>query len=111
MRAKGVGEQLINNVINITIVDDFLNKRKIRAQAPSIYMKTFADENPDLSITMRTHLIDVEGFGIATDDYDTFIQSRAAAVSEALRAKIIPRTIDMALQTDLQYDYEEGVAD
>jgi hypothetical protein len=111
LRARGIGELWINNVINITIVDDFLNKRKIRAQAPSIYMKTFADENPDLSITMRTHLIDVEGFGIATDDYDTFIQNRAAAVSEALRAKIIPRTIDMAQQTDLQYDYEEDAVD
>lgn len=111
LRARGINEQWINNVINITIVDDFLNKRKIRAQAPSIYMKIFADENPDLSITMRTHLIDIEDFGIATDDYDAFIQNRARAVSEALRTRIIPRPIDMTLQTDLQYDYEEGVAD
>lgn len=110
LRTKGVDEQRINNIINITIVDDFLNKRKIRAQAPSIYMETFANENPDLSITMRTHLMDVEGFGIETDDYDTFIQKRAESVSKALRAKIIPRTIDMTLQTDLQYDYEESIA-
>ena len=38
----------INHILNITIVDDFLNKREISAKAPSVYMKKFTKQNPDM---------------------------------------------------------------
>ena len=79
-----------NHVLNITIVDDHLNKRRIRARAPSDYMATFAGENDDLDRTMRSHLIaDLSEFGVWADDYDTFLAKRAKALSEALRERIL----------------------
>jgi hypothetical protein len=38
----------INHVANITLVDDFLNKRLIRAQSPKTYMKQFISRNSDI---------------------------------------------------------------
>jgi len=100
----GVEESRINNILNITIVDDYLNKRKIRARAPSDYMKEFAKSNDDLDATMKTHLIDdLDGFGVWSDDYDSFIQKRAEALGAELAKRIITRTTDatgQSLRTD-----------
>jgi len=96
----GVEDARINNVLNITIVDDYLNKRKIRARAPSDYMKEFARSNDDLEGTMKTHLIgDLDAFGVWSDDYDVFIRERAEAVSAELTNRIIARTADAAGQS------------
>ncbi|MBM7572567.1 DUF262 domain-containing protein [Aquibacillus albus] len=90
LKKKGEEEFFINHILNITIVDDFLNKRKIRAQAPSKYMQTFKKDNDKLIETMQTHLInDIDNFGIWDDDYDTFFEKRAEVVSEELEKKII----------------------
>ena len=44
---KGEEKFKINHILNITIVDDFLNKNKIRAKAPSKYMKEFLNDIPN----------------------------------------------------------------
>jgi len=77
-----------NSVINITFVSDHLNKRKIGAKAPSNYIGEFQDENPDINKSLHSHLIDIEGFGIESDDYDTFLQSRAKLVYRELQSRI-----------------------
>jgi hypothetical protein len=108
LEKRGVDEIRINNVLNITIVDDYLNKRKIRARAPSDYMKEFQAANRTLPSTMKTHLInDIEDFGIWNDDYDIFLRKRADAVSTELKKRLIERRVDtqgQALRTD---DLEE----
>ena len=38
LRKQNYGEFRINHILNITIVDDFLNKREIKAKAPSKYL-------------------------------------------------------------------------
>lgn len=92
---KGVEEQRVNNVINITIVDDYLNKREIRARAPSEYMKRFSESNSKISDAMETHLIgEFDTYGISNNDYDTFLNVRAARISDELKLRIIPRPID-----------------
>lgn len=79
-----------NNILNITIVDGYLNKNKIRAKAPSIYMSTFKKDNPQLSETMKTHLIeDIEEFGIWENAYELFFDERAKIVSAELSKRII----------------------
>ena len=60
LEAQGEHPWYINHIANITIVDDYLNKRKIKAKAPSAYMRAFRRENPRLDETMRTHLIDLD---------------------------------------------------
>ncbi len=84
----------INHVANITIVDDFLNKRSIRAKAPSEYMAEYRDGNADLETAMRTHFIDIHQDGIFTDDWPTFFANRCQRISEALRQRLIPTSKD-----------------
>lgn len=108
---QGVDENRINNIVNITIVDDYLNKREIRAKPPSVYMKIFATGNPDLSETMKTHLVtDIDEFGIWSDDYDLFLDRRASAISRELQRRIIPRDIDEHGQVSRADDFEEEMA-
>ena len=79
-----------NHILNITIVDDYLNKNQIRASAPSVYMKKFERGNPDILKTMRTHLIgDLTKFGILDNDYNKFFAERAKLVSKELNKRII----------------------
>jgi len=84
----------INHVANITIVDDYLNKRQIKAQAPSSYMKSFRKENPDIAATMDTHLIDLDSFGVWEDDYDLFLRERCKLIARKLRAWVPKRRVD-----------------
>ena len=85
----------INHVANITLVDDFLNKRVIRAQSPKTYMKAFLTKNPEIEKCMSTHLIKLNGsFGVLTDDYEKFFKARCKAISRELSKLIIPQDID-----------------
>ncbi|MEH7094072.1 GmrSD restriction endonuclease domain-containing protein [Neobacillus vireti] len=94
LKNRGENEFYINHIVNITIVDDFLNKNRIRAQAPSKYMKTFEKENKELDKVMKTHLIDdLDAFGIWKDDYDVFFDQRAEKISQELTKRIIPQKV------------------
>lgn len=96
----------INHVANITIVDDYLNKREIKAKAPSVYMRAFRRENPHLSDTMKTHLIDLDSFGIWEDDYDRFFRERCKLIARKLRAWIPKRSIDAVGVRPRDEDYD-----
>lgn len=85
----------INHVANITLVDDFLNKRVIGARPPKIYMKTFINGNPEIDKCLGTHLIKLtDAFGVMTDDYAKFFRARCKAISRELEKQIIPQDID-----------------
>lgn len=95
LKKKGKDEFYINHILNITIVDDFLNKNKIKAKAPSQYMTEFRRLNPTLEETMKTHLInDLDEFGIWENDYDAFFEKRAVAISNELSKRIINQKND-----------------
>lgn len=100
-----------NNILNITIVDGYLNKNKIRAKAPSVYMKSFSEDNSALEETMKTHLIDdLNSFGVWSDDYERFFNERAKIVSKELYKKIIAQdTTGIVLET--YEEYEEDLED
>lgn len=85
----------INHMANITLVDDFLDKRIIRAQSPKTYMKEFIKHNPEIDKCLSTHLIKLnEAFGVMSDDYDKFFAARCKAISRELAKQIIPQEID-----------------
>lgn len=111
LRKRQEEEFFINHIANITIVDDFLNKREIRAQAPSKYMKRFLKHNSNLSQTMSTHLItDLDEFGIWEDDYNKFFDCRVNAISKELDKRIIKQDIDKQnITVVLEDDAEEPV--
>ena len=107
LKTKDYGVSYINHILNITIVDDFLNKREIGAKAPSKYMAKFQG-NPDLNSTMMTHLIeDLNTFGIWSDDYDKFFNERAKVVSRELSKRVIKQEVDLKRQANLVDDFDE----
>lgn len=85
-----VDDWKINHIANITIVDDFLNKRSIRDRAPSNYIVEYQKINSELEKTLETHLIgDPATWGILTDDYDLFFQKRLERYSEELKKRLL----------------------
>jgi len=101
-------EEKINHILNITIVDDFLNKRKIKDKPPSKYMDEFKKSNPQLSETMKTHLIEnLDDFGVWSDNYHAFLDKRADIVSREIVRRIIKQEIDKQPQPDLVEDSSE----
>lgn len=96
LRKNGEDEFYINHILNITIVDDFLNKKKIKAKSPSQYMKEFKKVNPTLQETMKTHLInDLDEFGVWNNDYDIFFNKRAKVISEEIKKRIVYQQADI----------------
>lgn len=96
LEKQGVDHGKINNVLNITLVDDFLNKRIIKAKDPAKYMSSFKDKNKNLELSMKTHLInDLDEFGVWENNYDKFIDSRVNAVCNEIKKRIIVRDTDV----------------
>ena len=89
-----------NSLVNITLVRDDLNKRKIRARSPSDYMQEFGDENDNLASTLKSHLIEeIDEFGIKSDDYLVFLEKRASVIFRELKKRI-----DLQHKEDKQED-------
>ena len=89
LKNAGVFDWFANSILNITFVDDYLNKRTIGARPPSEYMAEFREQNPDIDDTMKTHLIDdLESYGIWDNDYEIFINRRGERVLEELDKRL-----------------------
>jgi len=104
---QGYDEWQGNHIANITIVDDFLNKREIKDKAPATYMKQFAKKNPNLVKTMRTHLIRLDSCGAWENDYDKFIDRRCKVMSKELEKRIISQKTDSQGQQVVFDDVDE----
>jgi len=88
---SGVPDWKANSILNITIVDDHLNKSTIKAKAPSQYMATFKKGNKKLQETMRSHLIDdLDAYGIWNNDYEAFLEARGKRVLEEINLRLNP---------------------
>ena len=106
-KGQNVDESRINHIANITIVDDYLNKREIGAKKPSVYISQFQKENPDIQRALRSHLIDMNRPGVLDDDYDKFFEYRCRAIARELAKGLIPQDIDKQGQTSNYDDYED----
>jgi hypothetical protein len=81
-----------NSILNVTIVDDYLNKNVIKAKAPSEYMRPFKKKNDRIAETMHTHLIDdLDSYGVWTNDYDAFLEQRGRRVLNELQKRLDPK--------------------
>lgn len=108
---KEWGYFYVNHIVNITIVDDFLNKRTIKTKSPGIYMKTFKKHNDELKSTMKSHLIDIEKDGVWENDYDKFYHARLKRISKALNKFIIPQDSISEAPLEVYEDIEEPEID
>ena len=77
-----------NSLMNITLVSEHLNKRKIGAKAPSVYIGDFADENDEINTALNSHFIDMKGYGIESNDYQQFLAARADKIFTHLKSRI-----------------------
>ncbi|MDO5631189.1 MAG: DUF262 domain-containing protein [Paracoccus sp. (in: a-proteobacteria)] len=81
-----------NSVVNITLVDAWLNKAKIKARAPSDYMAEFRSASRFLQ-SAATHFIDAgPDSPIWRDDYAAFLADRAARIAQELERLTAPLT-------------------
>lgn len=91
LRNKGYAYWQSNSILNVTIVDDYLNKRKIKARAPKEYVAEFKQVNRHFDETLRSHLIyDLESFGIWDDDYEKFLEERGKVVLQEIEERLSP---------------------
>jgi hypothetical protein len=96
---KDIDEFYVNHIANITIVDDYLNKNKIRAKAPSKYIGAFSKDNPDINNALKTHLIGApDKVGIVDDDYDKFFSKRISLISKELEKRVILTDADNVIE-------------
>jgi hypothetical protein len=65
-----------------------LNKRKIGSNPPSKYILGFKSENSSLDHSLKSHFIELEGFGIESDDYGVFLKNRAELLFAELKSRI-----------------------
>lgn len=91
---SSIAEDLVNHIANITIVDGYLNKNIIRDKSPSEYMNDFKIANKNLKKTMETHLIDIDNFGIWSNDFSLFFEERIKKIRKELKKRIIIRDCD-----------------
>lgn len=109
LKKWGVEDRWANHIANITLVDDYLNKRVIMAQAPATYIKRFATENEQLHKTLATHLIGKpEIFGIMDNDYDKFFSKRCQKISKELQNLILPNEVDDRMRPDTAAETSGG---
>lgn len=111
LRKNNINDDLSNHIGNITIVDDYLNKREIAAKAPSVYMNNFSNKNPELKKHMETHLIELDSWGIWDDDYEIFLQKRCERLSDEIKKRLIFCKNDTSYQPIYLDDIEEDCND
>ena len=88
LKNEGWDNWYANCISNITLVDDYLNKRKIKANPPSKYIKTFQRTNDIFDDTMKSHLIKVETYGVLEDNYKKFIKKRSHKIVHELNKRL-----------------------
>lgn len=86
LEKKGYEAYQYNSIANITLIDESLNKNDIRAKSPKVYITAFMKENENMSETLKTHLIDLDTFGVLDDDYDIFLEQRSKLIAKKINA-------------------------
>jgi hypothetical protein len=99
-----------NSLVNITFVSEHLNKRKIGAKAPSQYIADFHDDNSQIDVALRSHFIELEGFGIESNDYKVFLEARAKRIFDELK-KRIELTHETGVNEDIKELIHSGESD
>ncbi len=81
-------DEFANAIANMTLVDDYLNKRIIKDREPKSYMSDFIKENVNISDTLDSHFIGLNNYGIFTNDYCKFLHKRASILADEIMKRI-----------------------
>lgn len=92
LKKQGYEDWEINTITNITLVDDYLNKRTIGSKSPNVYMKQFIKNNKYIEKTMKSHLIDdLNDFGVLDNNYETFKSKRSKKILQEINKRLNPK--------------------
>ncbi len=86
LKKKGIGNE--NSLMNVTLISDNLNKNKIKTKSPKEYIERFSESNSDIERSLKSHLIELNGFGIQSNNYSLFLKKRAELVLGKLKERI-----------------------
>ena len=90
LKKKGYEDWEANLVLNITMVTNKENN-SIKAKAPKVYIKKYANENKRLSKTMQSHYIgNLTAFGVLDNDYEKFIEMRGKRIVKEINKVLNP---------------------
>jgi hypothetical protein len=93
LKKRGIDWREANRLANIILVNADLNKRIIRARAPSDYIQDFQQKNPSMAQSLASHLIgDPADFGILQDSYDVFLTKRASSLLRLVNEHLLRET-------------------
>lgn len=81
-------DEYANALANMTLVDDYLNKRVIQDKEPKKYISDFQKENSDIEETLKSHFIYLNDFGIFENNYDLFLHKRASLLADEIMKRI-----------------------
>ena len=105
LKKTGKMKELENSITNICFIPASLNK-DISDNPPSQYFSEFATKNTNLADTLSTHLIgDIETFGIAKNDLQTFLWKRAEAIKNEM-GRLAGVSVPVELKEDVKVTYE-----
>ena len=92
-----------NLIANITLIDGYGNKHRIGKKAPGAYITKFTKDNPEIDLSLQSHLIkDPTAYGVYTNDYETFIERRSKAIALGLNVKLLSMTQAEATRKERQ---------
>jgi hypothetical protein len=78
----------VNNVVNIVLIDALTNDA-INNKNPSQYIPEFKSKTEDFDKVLRSHFIELEGYGLEEDDFDLFLEARSKAIFKELVDKLV----------------------
>ena len=81
-------DEFANALANMTLVDDYLNKRVIKDKEPKRYITDFQKGNSGIKNTLESHFIGLNNFGIFTNDYCKFLHKRASVLADEILKRI-----------------------
>ena len=85
---KKIGNnELANSLANITLIDAYSNN-SIKDKDPKTYITEFMKINPEVENTLKTHFINLNTFGVLENDYNKFLNKRAAMIAKQIIARI-----------------------
>jgi hypothetical protein len=86
-------KNMVNCVVNVIFMDALTNQQ-IGNKNPSDYIGEYVSNNEKFDDLLRSHYINLVGFGIENNDFDTFLKARSEALYAALVARLVRRSGD-----------------
>ena len=106
-RALSIPKDRINSVLNFAFITRRLNGR-ILDKKPSVYLREYKTDNPQLEEHLSSHYINLEAYEAAiADNYEGFIDARGKAIINEINSLCRVGTSEPRVQQQQEYEEDE----